>query len=347
MESSHWCRASFAQSVLGSDPIGQDVRAAPAEALAKCSSETKKARAMGEIVAQYAPPAHYLLHLSDTHFVGSGLLYGQVDAEVRLRALLEPFENTHARPEAIVLTGDLTDRGDADSYRRLRAVVEPVAVRLGARVIWVMGNHDDRAALRTGLLDRSPSAQPLDEVHWLGGLRVIVLDTTVPGRHHGELTGQQLSWLAAELATPAPEGTLLAMHHPPVPSVLDLAVLVELQGQDRLAAVLAGTDVRTILAGHLHVSTTATFAGIPVSVAAAGCYTQNLVVAAGTMQSRDGGQAINLVHVYEHTVMHSVAPLGTFPVLSSVSAEQVAAQLSSAGLAGRAVARAELSGAAR
>jgi 3',5'-cyclic-AMP phosphodiesterase len=199
-------------------------------------------------------------------------------------------------------------------------------------VIWVMGNHDSRAAVRVCLLDEEPSNEPIDQVYWLGGLRVIALDTSVPGRHHGELSDRQLSWLAAELAHRAPEGTILAMHHPPVPSVLDLAVLVELQEQHRLAEVLAGSDVRTILAGHLHFSTTATFAGIPVSVASASCYTQDLAVGGGAMRSRDGAQAINLVHVYDHTIMHSVVVRGSFPVLSTVSPQEAADQLERAGI---------------
>ncbi|WP_197676196.1 phosphodiesterase [Nakamurella panacisegetis] len=281
---------------------------------------------------QYGRPNHFLLHVSDTHFVGDGLLYGAVDAEAHLAELLGQFEVGHARPEAIVVTGDMADSGDPAAYRRLRAIIEPMAVRLGARVIWVMGNHDSRAAVRVCLLDEEPSVEPIDRVHWFGGLRLVALDTSVPGRHHGDVTEAQLAWLAAELATPAPEGTLLAMHHPPVPSVLDLAVLVELQHQSRLAAVLAGTDVRAILAGHLHYSTTATFAGIPVSVASASCYTQDLSVPVDSMRSRDGAQAVNLVHVYPHTVMHSVAPRGAFPVVSTVSPEGAAASLRAAGL---------------
>src|ERR1700712_2239600 len=276
----------------------------------------------GSVRVQYGRPKHFMLHVSDTHFVGDGLLYGAVDVEAHLTELLAQFERSYARPEAIVITGDLADTGDPAAYRRLRGIVEPIALRLGAAVIWGGGNHDSRAAVRVCLLDEEPSVDPIDQVHWLGGLRVITLDTSVPGRHHGELSAAQLAWLAAELATPAPDGTILAMHHPPVPSVLDLAVLVELQDQHRLASVLTGTDVRSILAGHLHYSTTATFAGIGVSVAAASCYTQDLTGAAGVMSSRDGGQAINLVHVYEHTVMHSVAPLGSYPVLSTVSARQ-------------------------
>ena len=95
-------------------------------------------------------------------------------------------------------------------------------------------------------------------------------------------------------------------------------MLVELRGQSALAGVLRNSDVRAILGGHLHYSTTATFAGIPVSVASATCYTQDLNVPVGGTRGRDGGQAFNLVHVYEHTIVHSVVLLGDTPAVGEL-----------------------------
>ncbi len=280
--------------------------------------------------AQYPRPDHFILHLSDTHLLaGDRPLYGSVDSEARLRQLFAGLEASGARPEAIVFTGDLADKGESGAYAKLRAIIDPAAARLGAEVIWVMGNHDDRATFRRELLGQLPTANPVDRVFDVNGLRIIALDSTVPGCHHGEVSGEQLDWLAEELATPAPHGTILAMHHPPVPSVLDLAVLVELREQDEFAEVLRGSDVRSIIAGHLHYSTTATFAGIPVSVASATCYTQDLNVPVGGSRGRDGAQSFNLIHVYDQTVLHSVVPVGAFPAVSTwVDAEETAAILS-------------------
>jgi 3',5'-cyclic AMP phosphodiesterase CpdA len=169
-------------------------------------------------------------------------------------------------------------------------------------------------------------------VHWIGGLRIIALDSTVPGHHYGDVTESQLDWLAAELSSTAPEGTILAMHHPPVPSVLDLAVSVELRNQWQLSEVLEGSDVRSIIAGHLHYSSTAMFAGIPVSVASASCYTQDLNVPVGGTRGRDGARAFNLVHVYPDTVLHSVVPLGRYPTLDYIDAEESARRLAAGGI---------------
>jgi 3',5'-cyclic-AMP phosphodiesterase len=261
--------------------------------------------------AEHPRPDYVLLHISDTHLISDGSLYGAVDADGRLAELLEQLKHSGMRPDAIVFTGDLADAGEPAAYRKLRAVVEPFAAELGAELVWVMGNHDNRAALRSSLLDEAPSMVPLDRVRMIDGLRIITLDTSVPGHHYGEISASQLDWLTEQLATPARHGTILALHHPPIPSVLDLAVTVELRDQASLGRVLKASDVRAILAGHLHYSTNATFVGIPVSVASATCYTQDLTVAAGGTRGRDGAQACNLVHVYQDTVVHSVIPLGS------------------------------------
>jgi 3',5'-cyclic-AMP phosphodiesterase len=283
--------------------------------------------------AEYPRPDHVIVHISDTHFLtGEGRLYDRVDSAAQLREMLEALERTGRRPAAIVFTGDLADRGEAAAYAELAALAEPVAERMGARILWGMGNHDDRAAFRSELLGGQPGQGPVDQVMWLNGLRVIMLDTSVPGEHHGELDDAQLTWLADELARPAIDGTILAMHHPPIPSVLDLAVSVELRDQSRLAEVLTGTDVRAILAGHLHYSSTAMFAGIPVSVASASCYTQDLLVPEGGTRPRDGGRSFNLVHVYPTTVLHSVVPLEQTEALEYVDADESARRLSALGV---------------
>lgn len=224
-------------------------------------------------MGQHGPASHLIAHISDTHFLGgSRALYGTVDTDTPVRQALAQLERSGLRPDALVFTGDIADTGEADAYRRVRALVEASADRLGAQVVWVMGNHDKRAAFRTDLLGQAGSDAPVDAVFDLGGVRLIALDSSVPGYHHGELTQSQLDWLADLLSDPAPHGTVLALHHPPIPTMIPLMSILELRGQARLAEVIAGSDIRAILGGHLHYATTGLFAGIPVSVAAATCY---------------------------------------------------------------------------
>ncbi|MFB7249435.1 phosphodiesterase [Microbacterium sp. NPDC056234] len=280
---------------------------------------------MNDFDGQFPAPDHFVLHLSDTHFVGDGgLLHDSIDSDRNLAELFEGFAKSNTRPEAIVFTGDLADAGDPDAYRRLRELVEPAAERLGAQVIWVMGNHDERVAFRKGLLDQdADDSVPVDRVFDINGLRIIALDSTVPGHHHGEISEEQLEWLAGILAEPAPDGTLIALHHPPVPSPLGLISLVELKDQDRLAEVIRGTDVRGVLGGHLHYSTHSTFAGVPVSVASATCYTQDLNVVYPAARGQDGAQSYNLVHVYGDRVLHSIVPIGQYPTVYEMTPEML------------------------
>lgn len=280
--------------------------------------------------SQFPAPDHFILHLSDTHFVERrDLLHGSVDSDSQLKALFEGFAKSNSKPEAIIFTGDLADMGTPDAYERLRAMVEPEARKLGAEIIWCMGNHDERVAFRKGLLDQEATdAEPVDRVFDINGLRIIALDSTVPGQHYGVITDEQLEWLAAELETPAPDGTLIALHHPPVPSPIGLIELVELREQEKFAKVIEGTDVRGVLGGHLHYSTTSTFAGVPVSVASATCYTQDLQVQYPAARGQNGAQSYNLIHVYGDRVLHSIVPIGEFPTVYEVSGEKLEAMLS-------------------
>lgn len=286
---------------------------------------------MSARTAEHSRPNHTLLHVSDTRLLAGSvptvddtgaLLFNRVSPEARLRRAVDRFEASGIAPQAIVFTGDVSELGEAGSYSLLRSIIDPVAERLGAVVIWVPGERDARPTFRTELLGQLPSESPIDRVIFLDGLRVVTLDTSVPGSLYGQLEPEQLDWLTDELSTPAPYGTILAMHHPPIPSVIELDASVELRNQSALARVLVGSDVRSILAGHLHYSCTATFAGIPVSVASATCFTQDLTAPVGAQRLVDGAQSYNLVSVFDETVMHTVVPVTESPVLSNVSSEE-------------------------
>jgi 3',5'-cyclic AMP phosphodiesterase CpdA len=263
---------------------------------------------------QLPPPTHVVAHVSDTHLLaGEARQYGVIDTIDRFGAALERLARIDPPPQALVFTGDLADLGEPDAYRLLRELVDPLAEQLGAQVVWCMGNHDERAAYSRELFGKE-SDQPQDRVYDVAGLRIVSLDTSVPGWHHGELTDQQLAWLGDVLATPARHGTILALHHPPIPSPLvPAAEIIELLETERLAEVLRGSDVRAILGGHYHFTSHSTFAGIPVSVAAATCYTVDTAPLDRLISAVDGHQAFNVVHVYDDRVVHSVVPAPLAP----------------------------------
>lgn len=268
-------------------------------------------------LGQYPAPRHAVAHLSDPHLLAGGMRqYGVVDTEAGLARALERLRNLDPAPQALVFTGDLADKGEPAAYARLRELVEPAAAEVGAIVVWVMGNHDERAPYSRELYGTESEA-PQDRVHDVDGLRIVALDTSVPGYHHGELTDDQLAWLADVLATPAPHGTLLAMHHPPIATpTMPAAAVIELFDQHRLAEAITGTDVRGILGGHFHYSSYSTFAGVPVSVASATCYTADPAPADRLLSGVDGHYAFTMMHLYDdpdglagRSLVHTVVPV--------------------------------------
>jgi Icc protein len=276
-------------------------------------------------LGQHPPPRHVVAHLSDPHLLSAGRLqYGVVDPDAGLVRALERLAHVDPAPQVLVFTGDLADKAEPAAYARLRELVEPAAAAMGAEVVWTMGNHDERPAYSQALYG-DVSDEPQDRVLEVDGLRVVALDTSVPGYHHGELEPRQLAWLADVLATPAPHGTLIALHHPPIPvPMLRAAELIELADQHLLAEVVTGTDVRAILGGHFHYSSWSTFAGVPVSVASASCYTSDPAPEGRFVSGVDGHQALTVLHLYDDRVVHTVVPLAAAPEVSGYPSDVVA-----------------------
>lgn len=220
-----------------------------------------------------AGPDFTVVQLTDTHIRREGeKVHGVVDTLDNLRTVLERLVNSGQHIDALVLSGDLTDNGDPEAYRRLRDAVVPAANALGAVVIYAMGNHDDREAFVDELIAQPRPDGPVDAVVDVAGVRIVVLDSTTAGRHDGRLEPSQLSWLTGVLAEPAPGGAILVLHHPPIPSPVTSVDSLRLEHSERLEAVLAGSDVGMILCGHAHHTSSGSIAGIPVWVGPAMSY---------------------------------------------------------------------------
>jgi 3',5'-cyclic AMP phosphodiesterase CpdA len=273
---------------------------------------------------QLPPPTHVVAHLSDTHLLaGSARQYDAIDTVERFRQALDRVGRIDPPPQALVFTGDLADVGDPAAYRILRELVEPMADAIGAQVVWCMGNHDDRAAYSRELFGEESDASQ-DRVYDVAGLRIVSLDTTVPGWHHGEVAESQLAWLRDVLATPAQHGTILALHHPPIPSpMVPASELIELRDTEGLADVLRGSDVRAIVGGHYHFSSHSTFAGIPVSVVSATCYLADPAPLDRFISAVDGHTSVNAVHVYADRVVHTIVPVPGAPEVSGFGADVI------------------------
>lgn len=182
----------------------------------------------------------------------------------RLRAVVARLREGPNRPDLVLLTGDLTEFGDAESFGRL---VEAVG-GFGCPVWPMTGNHDDRAALLTAFPATPVSGGFVHYALELQGLRVILLDTLEPGRHGGAFCDERAVWLRHELAAHPDTPTVIAMHHPPFESGI---AWLDSDGREpwiaRFGAAIAGQpQVRAIIAGHLHRTIHTQFQGVPLTV---------------------------------------------------------------------------------
>ncbi|WP_394552361.1 phosphodiesterase [Agromyces sp. MMS24-JH15] len=274
-------------------------------------------------LGRYPTAQHVVAHVSDLHLrAGGAPLGGIVDTVAALAGAVRQLGRLGASLDAIVVTGDVADVGEADAYRIAREHLAPVAAAAGAELVWTIGNHDERGPFRAVLLGGDPDDDtPVDHVAWSGGLRIVSLDTSVPGWHHGEASPASLDWLSEVLAERAPAGTLLTMHHAPIPSPVALMDLLELRAQDALADLLRGSDVRAILGGHLHYPTNGLFAGIPVTVAGALAYAIDVSADPRELIGVDGGRSFSLVHCFaDGSVVSSAVPVGPFEVVARFDA---------------------------
>jgi Icc protein len=215
--------------------------------------------------------SYLLVQISDLHLTASGSLPPGVRPRDNLLSGLRLLDDAGLRPDVFLLTGDLADAGDGACYDDLAAILADAARGIGASVVYLPGNHDDREMFRRHLLGGVGDG-PLNQTHWRGGLRIIALDSTIPGEDHGALDDRTLDYLRSELAVPAPDGTVVALHHPPIPSPIRFISGLALRDPARLRDAIAGSDVRIVLCGHNHHEALGVLGAVPVWVCPAVAY---------------------------------------------------------------------------
>ncbi|MEV0901847.1 metallophosphoesterase [Actinoplanes sp. NPDC049802] len=247
-----------------------------------------------------------ILHLSDTHLTRSPGLDGDgVDTRESLRRILHDCAELPGL-DAVVVTGDIADDGSREAYTDALGLIGAFARQRHIPAVFSTGNHDERAAftavLGTGHLDAEGQDRPdsrLDTadgaraaVTTVAGYRIVTLDSLVPGKGYGQISTAQLAWLRDVLAVPAPYGTVLAFHHPPVvvPGVTVQDAL-GLRNGPELADAISGTDVRLVLCGHFHLQVFGMLAGVPVWVTPGVVTRIDLTATPGTERAVKGASA--------------------------------------------------------
>lgn len=208
------------------------------------------------------------IHLTDLHVgdpaVADAHLFS--DTSATLARILDLIATISPRPGFIVASGDLTNRGDADSYRHLKALMAAAALP----VIYALGNHDTREGFYRGMLERETDLDAVyDHEQVIDGVHIITLDTSTPGQIGGTIEPAQFDWLAAALGQHPDLPKLIVAHHPPaLGDAPDWAHwrTIEFTQSQRLAELLRGRTVIGILSGHIHHDRMSVWHGIPVIV---------------------------------------------------------------------------------
>ena len=184
-------------------------------------------------------------------------------SHVRFAAVLDHLLRVDPLPDILILSGDLSETGDEQSYRSLSQALErwPQPVHL------MVGNHDDREALARVFSTSFNEHGFIQETVEIDGVRLILLDTTEEGRQGGAFCEERARWLRDELVRSNGTSTLIFMHHPPVDLGLPWLDPGEAQGWTRrLRVALEGQRIAAICTGHAHSSASLQWNGTPVVV---------------------------------------------------------------------------------
>jgi 3',5'-cyclic AMP phosphodiesterase CpdA len=223
-------------------------------------------------------------------------------------------------PDALIVTGDLADQGQAEDYEQFRSLLAP----LSFPVLACPGNHDDPALMK-GALTAMETHQgqwskgpTLDVTMDLGTLRLVGLDTTVDGAPHGQIREHQLAWLDSRLAEAAFIGlpVVLFLHHPPFTTGIAHMDRMGLKNPDGLATVLERHQGRVVrlLCGHSHRHISTVWHGVPTVIGPSTSHSVSLDLdpnAPATFTLETPALLLHHWNAREATMVTHAVPIGT------------------------------------
>lgn len=260
-----------------------------------------------------------LLHLTDIHLTTPGQIIGGRDPNANFDRALEHATAAHHDAEAIVITGDLSDWGDEDDYRRLRERIRgyPIPVHL------CIGNHDDRETFLRVFPEARGEGGFVQAVVPLSRGHAVLLDTAEPGTHAGAFCDARAAWLDRTLAG-LPGPVWLFAHHNPVPVGVAPMGAIMLLDADRPGTVLDRHPGRVahLFQGHCHLALSGSFRGVPTSAPRGTNHAgwpdfasprflaaSDLTEAYGVILATDAGTTVHMIeHGYEGPIRREGLP---------------------------------------
>jgi 3',5'-cyclic AMP phosphodiesterase CpdA len=194
-----------------------------------------------------------LAQISDLHVTAAGTrLMDRIDTAGHLARAVAHLNALSPAVDFVIITGDLVDRGSPAEYDNLRAILAGLAPPWGL----LPGNHDDRTALRQAFAGAGRLPRAGEFLHYVVEelpVRLIALDSQVPGETGGALCPARLDWLSARLDEAPARPTVIAMHHPPFISGIVGMDVINCANSDALGSlVVRHPQVERIICGHIH-----------------------------------------------------------------------------------------------
>jgi 3',5'-cyclic AMP phosphodiesterase CpdA len=207
--------------------------------------------------------------MSDLHVMPQGELSVTLDTGARLEQAIDAVIARYGDADFCVLAGDLADLGQPAAYERLKTIL----ARLPIPVHITLGNHDDRAAFLAVFGDGFiAETGKVDKVFDIKGYRIILLDSSEPGRVDGVLHDGQIAWLRARLAEAIDRPVIVILHHNANALHIESDNIAILEPHAFVAALKTHPDIRQVIAGHVHLTSSATWRGLPFTTLAGGHY---------------------------------------------------------------------------
>ncbi len=193
------------------------------------------------------PGAVQLVQITDCHiFASAGEKLRELNTRDSFEAVKSAVVKAGGNLDMLLVTGDLSQDGSADSYRYLAQQFD----QFGLPSFWLPGNHDERDALEKHFTGKQIHAS---KQILAGAWQIIMLDSTIRGEVHGRVAEAQLTFLDDALRQYPDRHALVCLHHQALKTGSEWIDIKGLRDGAKLRARLAQHgNIRAVLWGHVH-----------------------------------------------------------------------------------------------